>query len=157
MGKFFVLQGDSGAVFNWGGVSIYGSNIVSYFFFRNSEVIIRGEFLYIIIQLDRVRGIFGVVGSLRSFGRRIEFRLKFDGAIFGSVIWFEAFLGAKSIVMVHVIFITSEGTIIIVFFVIFEGDAEFFHIFLVLLNGLIRDVVGQHRNTLHGKPCTNGK
>ena len=66
-------------------------------------------------------------------------------------------MGAKSIVMVHVIFITSEGAIIIVFFVIFEGDAEFFHVFLVLLDGLIREVVGQYRNAFHGKSCANGK
>ena len=66
-------------------------------------------------------------------------------------------MGAKSIVMVHVIFVAGEGALIIVFFVIFKGDAEFFHVFLVLLDGLIREVVGEHRNTLHGKPCTNGK
>ena len=66
-------------------------------------------------------------------------------------------MGAKSIVMVHVIFITSEGAIIIVFFVIFEGDAEFFHVFLVLLDGLIREMIGEHGSALKYKSSTDSK
>ena len=66
-------------------------------------------------------------------------------------------MGAKSIVMVHVIFITSEGVVIIVFFVIFKGDAEFFHVFLVLLDGLIREVVGEHGSALKYKSSTDSK
>ena len=107
--------------------------------------------------MNRVSGVFGVVRDPRGFDKRVKLVLIFDWTIFWSVIWLEAFLGAKSIVMVHVIFIISEGAIIIVFFVIFEGDAEFFHVFLVLLNGLIREVVGQYGNAFHGKSCANGK